>query len=186
MKRFQGDVKILWTYPTPLHSQILRKVVVSSQVANSRLWSAPPWRRCQRSTRVSELPAVERFFSQRAFHSLFHVKFLEFCRCVNCVNPVVNWGNWVETLTVTNLFRIPWTESVFWFSRLPHCWPPWPDMWCSRCPSLDSYTLTTSMAIVELVSGDPTFVHCSGCQGHIISCHVTSYEYFMIQDIQDI
>ena len=28
------------------------------------------------------------FFSQRAFHSLFHFKFVEFCRCINCVNPL--------------------------------------------------------------------------------------------------
>jgi hypothetical protein len=58
--------------------------------------------------------------------------------------------------------------------------PSWamPDMF-SRFPSLDSYTLTTSMAIVELVPGDPTFVHCSGLRvtsSHIIRVlHDTRY-----------
>ena len=61
MKRFQGYVKILWTYPTPLHSQILRKV--SAFLSFARLWSALPWRRCQ-STRVSALPAVERSWTR--------------------------------------------------------------------------------------------------------------------------
>ena len=85
MTRFQGYVKILWTYPTPLHSQILRKVSVFLSFA--RLWSALPWRRCQRSTRVSALPAIERSWTLSSpnvhFIHCFISKFVEFCRCVN-------------------------------------------------------------------------------------------------------